>query len=147
MSRNPSSNGGITPLSRTRAASPRTHSRHEHETETDCPVAPQPPIRCGYCFRNPLIRNQTLAAPEFLRDSRSGPRFLKILPANQHEKCREKKTKKCHKTGLDGSDFDENLCGRRYFSWRIFLGGSRPDPALGRRRDVLKPPVSFSKFG
>ena len=84
-------------------------------------------IRCGCCLRNPLIRNQTLAAPDFLRDTRSGPRFLKFLPANNHEKCR--KTKKCHEIGPGGSDFDENLCGRRYFSWRIFLGGSRPDLA------------------
>ena len=106
-------------------------------------------VRCNCCLRNPMRRNQTLAAPGFLRDSRSGPRFLKIPPANQHEKCREK-NETCHEIGPSGSDFDENLCGRRCFSWRIFLGGSRPDPAksifriirnfqetLRRRRDFL----------
>ena len=115
-------------------------------------------LRCGCWLRNPLIRNQTLAAPDFLRDSRSGPRFLKILPANQHEKS--PKTEKCHEIGPSGSDFDENLCGRRYFSWRIFLGGSRLDPANLKIRknkkfsgDTRAPPRflkiarPFKKFG
>ena len=85
------------------------------------------PIRCSCWLTNPSIRNQTLATPDFLRDTRPGHRFLKgprpdpAAPAPKNEKC--------HKTGLNGSDFDENWCGRRYFSWRIFLGGSRLDPA------------------
>ena len=33
------------------------------------------------------------------------------------------------KTGRQGMDFDENLRIRSFFSWRIFLRMSQPDPA------------------
>ena len=38
-------------------------------------------------------------------------------------------TKNGQKTCSEGLDFDDNLRGRRYFSRRIFLRGSQPDPA------------------
>ena len=102
-------------------------------------------IRCGCCLRNPWIRNQTLAAPDFLRDSRPGPRFLKILMANQHDKCRKKKESKCHEIGPGGSDFDENLCGRRYFFIAHLPRGSRPDVANSKFEEKTKKQEIFMR--
>ena len=96
--------------------------------------------------------------PESLKGLLVGTPISADTPGQSTRKM--SKNEKCHEIGPSGSDFDKNLCGRRYFSWRICLGG--PDPirrsrffeqirifpeTLGRRRDFLKSPVSFKKFG
>ena len=71
-------------------------------------------VRCRFYIRNYALRNQTLEQPN----------FLATLDGVGDKK---RKSKKCHKTCPEGSDFDENLCFRRCFSRRIFLRGSQPD--------------------
>ena len=47
-------------------------------------------------------------------------------------------TKNGHNTCSEGSDFEEDLCGRRYLSWRIFYSRSQRDPAKPERQKSSK---------
>ena len=114
-------------------------------------------VRCGFQLRNPLIRNQTLASRDFLRDPGSGPRCLKILSADQDEKVGlgPNNEKKSHETCPEGLDFDEKsvlpaLCFKAHLPRGVPARSGEVDffekirtfsETLGRRRDFLKSPA------